>query len=595
MASITLLKRISAKADTTSSLETDVALIGGLALSAVNPAVLYTDANTSAITIGRTAIICEIAAKLQVDNTIIGPSTGAGIVIGAPGASSNTGSALQLASFTTTQQGNLAAAAGMEIFNTSLLTNGLFQNYNGKRWGDETSDNWQGSAADPAITNDNTQGYSTGSNWFNTTTVNRWYNKVSTTNLAIWSRDDYPNNFIQGLTYQYNNTLALMIYPGGCRDSTNSYNIELASQVVCNMAQSTAVNGILYDKTAAGTITLNNGSGSVAGVSTNFLTAFGTRALSVGTIGTGGSASTTITGTGTTFTSDIHIGDLIGASGGTTFASVTAVTSDTSLTVNSNLTIANGATGLVIENPTISSPTQTTSGRVTSIASATALTSSNTVWVNASAVQPYIGRQAANAWYYIWLVYGTSGVGTVVSTQRTNPTKHGATMWSGYTTGFRLLGAIWGNATPGIRMFSTWRGAGGRLFQNQGSANMVTSGAASAYTRFSWLDETAPAIADAVCYDIECQCVSGRAAGASSTAFVGLDGTTDMNYTYSGSAPTATLTNIGVTFDWYGRGCATNGIPAGPTAQGKGIPGAFYHVDSATLSIANLTCRGWSF
>jgi hypothetical protein len=53
--------------------------------------------------------------------------------------------------------------------------------------------------------------------------------------------------------------------------------------------------------------------------------------------GTVSTLGTTITGTGTTFTSDLAVGDLIGLSGSTKTARVTSIANDTSLTVNSSI------------------------------------------------------------------------------------------------------------------------------------------------------------------------------------------------------------------------------------------------------------------
>lgn len=59
-----------------------------------------------------------------------------------------------------------------------------------------------------------------------------------------------------------------------------------------------------------------------------------------GTIGTGGVASTTITGSSTDFTSRCTIGDLVCVNG--EFRRITAVNSDTDITVSHNITITNG-------------------------------------------------------------------------------------------------------------------------------------------------------------------------------------------------------------------------------------------------------------
>lgn len=60
----------------------------------------------------------------------------------------------------------------------------------------------------------------------------------------------------------------------------------------------------------------------------------------VGTVGTGGSPSTTITGSSTKFLTDFMVGDVLWTGSGA--RRITAIASDTSLTVESSVTLANG-------------------------------------------------------------------------------------------------------------------------------------------------------------------------------------------------------------------------------------------------------------
>jgi hypothetical protein len=60
-----------------------------------------------------------------------------------------------------------------------------------------------------------------------------------------------------------------------------------------------------------------------------------------GTVGTGGGSSTTLTGVGTLFTTELSIGDTINIAAGTV-RRVTAIASATSLTLSSAATLANG-------------------------------------------------------------------------------------------------------------------------------------------------------------------------------------------------------------------------------------------------------------
>jgi hypothetical protein len=77
-------------------------------------------------------------------------------------------------------------------------------------------------------------------------------------------------------------------------------------------------------------------------ISTNGTNGCAQSADLTGTIGTGGVPSTTITGSSTTFTTDFQVGDVIWTSGGA--RRVTNVGGNTTITVESNITISNGTT-----------------------------------------------------------------------------------------------------------------------------------------------------------------------------------------------------------------------------------------------------------
>lgn len=65
-----------------------------------------------------------------------------------------------------------------------------------------------------------------------------------------------------------------------------------------------------------------------------------------GTVGTGGTPSTTITGSGSAFTSEANVGDILLTDGAV--AVITAISSDTSMTVSHNVTITTGAAYSII-------------------------------------------------------------------------------------------------------------------------------------------------------------------------------------------------------------------------------------------------------
>jgi hypothetical protein len=127
--------------------------------------------------------VFRVGGDVQIDGLLRGPFTGSGLMIGKAGSGAGTGSAMTVASFTTTQRGYLTAVTGMTIFNSTL---GWAQSYNGTRWGDEARNNNFQATTDPATTSDGTQGYSQGSLWLNTTTGVLWTCVSNATNAAVW-------------------------------------------------------------------------------------------------------------------------------------------------------------------------------------------------------------------------------------------------------------------------------------------------------------------------------------------------------------------------------------------------------------------------
>ncbi len=75
--------------------------------------------NANAITIGRTGVTTGVAGDLELAGSLIGPDDGSGFIVGQAGTSSPGGSALQVASFTSTEQGYLTAADGMIVYNAT--------------------------------------------------------------------------------------------------------------------------------------------------------------------------------------------------------------------------------------------------------------------------------------------------------------------------------------------------------------------------------------------------------------------------------------------------------------------------------------------
>lgn len=122
--------------------------------------------------------------------------------------------------------------------------------------------------------------------------------------------------------------------------------------------------------------------------------------------GTATSSATTVTGTGTLFTTEFAIGDVIWFNTTGVGRRITAIASDISLTIESSLTIA---VGEAISN----------------------------------------GGEAPDTRYYIWVIYNGTTVASILSTSSTAPT-----MPSGYTYK-ALLGAIYNNSSSNF--FTTYQ------------------------------------------------------------------------------------------------------------------------------------------
>lgn len=172
--SVPLLKRVSGRAHTADLVSGDTAQVPGTLVIAGS-------------SLAGTEVL-RVQGETQIEGTLHGTLNGTGLVIGIAGASSNTGSTIQIGSFTTTQRGNLVPAAGMEIYNTTL---GWFQSYNGTRWGDDARDNNFQATTNPSPTNDIGAGYQPGSTWVNIASGNQqsYICLSNASGNAIWALD----------------------------------------------------------------------------------------------------------------------------------------------------------------------------------------------------------------------------------------------------------------------------------------------------------------------------------------------------------------------------------------------------------------------
>lgn len=233
-----------------------------------------------------------------------------------------------------------------------------------------------------------------------------------------------PVGYVDGLLVENASASTVHVHPGACRDGENTGDITLSERATADMA-SVGANG-LDVKTLTGTGAASASGTTVTGTGTSFLTAFGNRDLAkkdpAGSTPTISSSGSTVTGSNTKFFEDVKLWDLIGNSTKGYFQ-VTAVSSDTSLTINTTPGSAfSGDTVDVIENPTLEVQQgggQPDQRRVLTISSDTNLTVTSAFTYTHTTGALKAGVEISHAWYAVWVVAGSSGTAAILSTQRT--------------------------------------------------------------------------------------------------------------------------------------------------------------------------------
>lgn len=282
---------------------------------------------------------------------------------------------------------------------------------------------------------------------------------------------------IEGLELFYASGTTLSARTGRAVDSTRATLLESTSDLTADKTSFAAANGV-DRKTLTGTVVTAAAGSSATGTGTAFLTEFGTRAAT-GTAGTGGAPSTTVTGSGTRWSREIGVGDLVGTAAAG-YVRVTAVYSDTSLQLTSNITLANGTTLNVIEQPSIRVGTETKA--LATITSNTAATIVGT-WTstNNPGITAYAGAIPVSSWANVYLITQAAGAtpALLLSTQRTTP----LALPSTYTL-FRRLGAIHVDSAGNFSKFKTARSGQILEVEHQivADSNRFMSGTATAET-----------------------------------------------------------------------------------------------------------------
>lgn len=296
-----------------------------------------------------------------------------------------------------------------------------------------------------------------------------------------------PKGYVGGLTVRYASTSTVVVSSGTCRDAANSFDLSLSQDTALDISTINAAAG-LERRTLSGSVSLGSmgsiGPG-IAGTGTAFLTEFapnGTpRALS-GTFSAATSGfppfqTSTFTGSGTKFLTELSVNDMIGnASGG--YFRVTAIASDASLVARPGASFGAGTSGGVIENPTFEA--NGIVSRLDRISSNTSAASSALYTYSPGPHTAYTGSKVSSGWYAVWVLQGASGTTVALSTQRTRP----FASISGYDARWRRIG--WARVgTAGDLSESHMTGRARRVLYSglgSGEVRVLSAGTATAFT-----------------------------------------------------------------------------------------------------------------
>jgi hypothetical protein len=214
-----------------------------------------------------------------------------------------------------------------------------------------------------------------------------------------------PLNTMYGASPVYVNAATITIGPFSCLDSTGAVFINNIGTTTVTTNTTGAANGILTSSTLAGTVAGTKGSGTITGTGTTATTDLKVGDIvTIATVTTGNlsgtvsitSGTTVVTGSSTTFTQDFVPGDTINFAGGAS-GIVDNVASDTSMTLTANYT-----------GPTLSGVTYTASGpqirKVAAISSNTSFTVSPNITRTVSGATYFRGGKCVKTFYYLYAV-----------------------------------------------------------------------------------------------------------------------------------------------------------------------------------------------
>lgn len=255
------------------------------------------------------------------------------------------------------------------------------------------------------------------------------------------------------------------------------------------------LNGVAQaSATNTGTVTFTRASTTVTGTTTTFLTQYNVGdVITVPTVTTGnlsGTVSCTggtaaVTGSSTTFNTDFCIGDIINFAGGQSGV-VASITSNTALTLQSNLTTTVSGVNYTGQGPQ--------SYSIAAIASNTSLTLSQAARRTATNTTHTWGGWAPVTFYYLYAIIQNtlSGAGFILTTNNAAGGQSLVNLPTGYTYYRQMAFALLTDAYGNIQPFAVETGWPSRpliryINATYGAApfNLLTSGTASTFTAVS--------------------------------------------------------------------------------------------------------------
>jgi hypothetical protein len=383
--------------------------------------------------------------------------------------------------------------------------------------------------------------------------------------------------YATGLRIRYTSATAIAVETGKATSHDETRLLRLTTEAAVSIATINAINGI-DEKTATATATTHGTATFEPSASLYVETPLSSTVRSL--TGTATTVATAVTGVGTKFLSELVVGDVIRSA--TKGASrVTAIASDTACTLVAALPGGDvaGEAFTCYENLIVRIAAEAPQ-RVNTISHNGLSVVVGSAWAsNAAGVAIKLGGEIASAWYFVWLVNGTSGTGAILSSQRTRP--YGVT---GYSMARRLIGAIYNENGGDILKFSSVvNGRRLRVFWallDGSDTRILNAGTQTAYTFVTW-DAAAPPLPSVeVELSVSSAYTSAGTNDADNNVAVSIDGTNQFDRTPSGRVDNAE------------HGAQAVRTLVVPTAFGR--HGTYYKNDQAANAQAAIDVLSWS-